>query len=327
MELVKAKEVVSETGRLLLQHGLVARTWGNVSARLDEENMVITPSGLGYDRMTADDVVEVNTTTGEWKGEKKPSSEKGIHAAAYRIFPDVAFVIHTHQNCATALGLAGFEALDITREEKERLGGIALARYGLPGTKKLKNNVEKAYQTGAKVVLMAHHGAVICGRDREDTMEKAILLEEICRRNVKGVPTECLFQPAGREILEKIRKQYPYADVVDTPAGLVRASQKDNLPAQVDDMAQIIGASIIHAEPEPEDILHKLEKTDAILVEGIGVVIKTEEPDDLEALKMLVEKAVICNLHTKALGVKARLSYFDTRLMRRVYVTKYSKRK
>ena len=153
------------------------------------------------------------------------------------------------------------------------------------------------------------------------------MLEEICRRNVKGVPTECLFQPAGREILEKIRKQYPYADVVDTPAGLVRASQKDNLPAQVDDMAQIIGASIIHAEPEPEDILHKLEKTDAILVEGIGVVIKTEEPDDLEALKMLVEKAVICNLHTKALGVKARLSYFDTRLMRRVYVTKYSKRK
>ena len=58
-----------------------------------------------------------------WEGARKPSGERGVHAAAYAQLPEVNFVIHTHQGCASALGLAGFDAMDITPEERAALGG------------------------------------------------------------------------------------------------------------------------------------------------------------------------------------------------------------
>ena len=329
IELQIAKEQVSETGRILLKHGLVARTWGNVSARAQGGKMVITPSGMGYDNMKESDVVVIDIATGEWEGERKPSSEKGIHAGAYETFDDVNYVIHTHQNYATAISLAGFKTLDITAEERERLGGIAMAKYGLPGTKTLKKNVYKAYETGAKTIFLAHHGAVICGKDREDALEKSILLEEICKRNTLGLPEDGVTElgKVEAEILEGIRQKHKNVAVVNTNAGVKRADESGCIPAQVDDMAQIIGVKIPHAKKNLQDILHKLEKTDAVMVKDMGVVVKCSDPEDLEALRMLMEKAVICNLHTRALKVRGTLSIFDTLLMRRVYVTKYSKRK
>ena len=328
-ELEQGKKWVSETGRMLLKEGLVARTWGNISCRMKGEKMIITPSGMGYDNMTEDDVVVMDLATGEWEGSRKPSSEKGIHAGAYEYFEDVNYVIHTHQNFATAIGIVGFDTLDITDEERERLGGIAMAAYGLPGTKTLKNNVLKAYATGARTVFLEHHGVVICGKDREDAFEKSILLETICKRNTKGLPKEGSMQESKdvSEILAEIKKVYPHADVLNSDVALKRASMKGNITAQVDDMAQIIGLNIKHAKPDVEDILKNLKKRDAVMVEGIGVLIKCTDPEDLIPLKMLVDKAVICNLHTKEWGVSGKLSLIDTILMRRVYITKYSKRK
>ncbi len=329
LDLQLGKLQVSETGRMLLQHGLVARTWGNISCRAQDGKMVITPSGMGYDKMTEDDVVVMDLATGEWEGERKPSSEKGIHSGAYAFFEDVNYVIHTHQNYATAIGLAGFEQLDITTEEKEQLGGIAMAKYGLPGTDTLKKNVYAAYKTGAQTIFLAHHGVVICGKDREDAFKKAILLEEICKRNTKGLPEDGTVElkDSDKTLLEELQRKYPYLDVVNTNAGIKRAAQKEVIPAQVDDMAQIIGLNIGHAKKDVKDILQKLGKRDAVMVEDIGVIVKCTDPDDIEAMKMLVEKAVICNLHTSEMKVKGTLSVFDTLLMRRVYVTKYSKRK
>ena len=329
LELEVGKLQVSETGRILVEHGLVARTWGNISCRAVGGKMVITPSGMGYDRMTEKDVVVMDLATGEWEGNRKPSSEKGIHAGAYEFFDDVNYVIHTHQNYATAISIAGYEQLDISDEEREALGGIALAAYGLPGTKTLKNHVYEAYKTGAHTVFLAHHGVVICGKDREDTLKKAILLEEICKRNTKGLPENGVtsLQESDLALLEAVRKTYPYADIVNTNEAVKRSGQKGVIPAQVDDMAQIIGLNISHAKKDVQDILKKLEKRDAVMVEGMGVLIKCTDPEDLQPLKMLVNKAVICNLHTRALKVRGTLSFFDTVLMRRVYVTKYSKRK
>ena len=68
------REQVAETGRLLLEKRLVARTWGNFSARLDETHFVITPSGLGYEQMIADDMVRFCLADETWEGTRKPSS-------------------------------------------------------------------------------------------------------------------------------------------------------------------------------------------------------------------------------------------------------------
>ena len=119
MEEQMARRLVAEEGKKLQQAGLVARTWGNISCRIDENHFVITPSGLDYETMTARDLVLMDIRNGVCCGAHKPSSEKGVHLAAYQTFPEVGYVIHTHQTYATAIGLCGFEQLAMTEEEAE----------------------------------------------------------------------------------------------------------------------------------------------------------------------------------------------------------------
>lgn len=329
MDIQEAQKKVAETGKMLLEQGLVARTWGNVSCRINDKSFAITPSGLDYIGMTEEDIAVVETETGEWQGTHKPSGERGVHRAAYMTYSDVNFVIHTHQTYATAIGLAGFDNLIITEEEKKALGGIELAGYGLPGTKKLTENVRKALEKGAKVVLMAHHGALICGKDREDAFSKAVLLEQICKKCTKGQLTENpkIDTELYAELRRKIKVNYKYAEIVDTGEVAMCANSTRKIKAQVDDMAQMIGSSIVTVIGNTDSIINALNKAEAILVPEIGAVVKAENEDDMKAMGILVEKAAICYLHTKAQGKAATLSTFDTKLMRFVYKLKYSKQK
>lgn len=212
MDVRTAKQQVVEAGRRLLQEGLVARTWGNVSCRIDERRYAITPSGIAYQTLEEEDIVILDMESGEYEGIHKPSGEKGVHSAGYQICPDAGFIIHTHQTYASAYSIAGFEDLQMTKEEEERLGGVALAAYGLPGTKKLTAAVANAYE-GAATVLMARHGAVIMGSAKEEAFERAKLLEDICKRNIRSnIRTEPELSSAFAEaFMALIHKEYPLA--------------------------------------------------------------------------------------------------------------------
>jgi L-fuculose-phosphate aldolase len=329
MEESKARKLLVDTGRELLETGLVARTWGNVSCRLDADSFVITPSGLDYTKTGEEDIVKMNLATGEWQGIHKPSGERRVHIAAYQVFPEVNFVIHTHQTYATAIGLADFPHLEITKEEKETLGGIMLADYGLPGMKKLTNAVSDALQTGAKVVLMIHHGALVCGSTQEETMNKAILLEEICKRNIKGSfeVTQGTAANEAEALLNAVREKFQYTALVQTPAAVVCANRGIPIYAQVDDMAQMIGRKISVVSGKTVKIINALDKVNAVLVPGVGAVVRSESEDDTTALRLLVDKAAVCSIHAAASNVKARIGVIDAALMKLVYQKKYSKQK
>ena len=323
----EARQAVADTGRILLQEGLVARTWGNISCRIDDVTFAITPSGLGYETMTADDVVVYNLANDTWSGTRKPSSEKGVHIEAYRRFPDAGFVIHTHQTYASALGLAGFEALSLTETEAGQLNGVALAKYGLPGTKHLRGNVAAALSSGAHAVLMAQHGALIVGKNQEDACEKARLLESACKRACRGLPQESVaFDNRLTELTEKMRDQFPYVACTAAPAVFKAAQTKRAYRAQLDDMAQMIGAKLAVIKAEPEAIKAALCTKSAVLAEGLGAICRADTKGDCDALLLLVEKACVGFLHTQALHVSAALSPLDTVLMRVVYKKKYSKK-
>ncbi len=105
--LQEAKERVITAGKELLHSGLIARTWGNISARISDSEFVVTPSGMAYDSLEPEDLAVVNIYDGSWVGSVKPSSEKGVHQAVYRQRPDAGFVLHTHQDYATALSVLG----------------------------------------------------------------------------------------------------------------------------------------------------------------------------------------------------------------------------
>ncbi len=344
------KKSIVDTGLALLEKKLVARTWGNISCRIDEKHFAITPSGLGYESLTEDDIPVFNMEDESWTG-RKPSSEKRIHAACYASYPEVNFVIHTHQDYATAIGLVGADglvgreglvgagcagvagALEMTEEEKELLGEIKVASYGLPGTKKLKKGVEEALKAGSKTVLMLHHGAVVLGKDKEDAIHKAEVLEEVCKRavnkKVDGIDEMLLPTALSEQALslaEKIAKKYPNVKIVDSPL-MEKLAELGGIRAQLDAMSQMLGAKLKVCENNLQRIMSVLEKNDAVLVKGVGCIIKAEDKDDVEALEILINKAGISKLYTDACGKKIKLGAFDCWLMRTVFKLKYSKKK
>lgn len=301
----KRREII-DTGVELLNEKLVARTWGNISARIDTDNYLITPSGLDYTTMKEEDIVSVNIKTGEYTGINRPSGEKGVHSAAYEVFDDVNFTVHTHQTYATAAALADTESLDITDEEIERLGGIALAEYGLPGTEKITNACKNAMLTGAHTVLMIHHGVLVLGKDKDEAMLRVKLLEEICERNVTRV----------------LKTTENYNEIITSKELVELSLTESEIISQLDDVSQMIGTKIVTVDSIDE--AYKLNDN-AVLVKGVGALVKAENKDDLEALKVLMNKMAIVKLYTKAKHVKAEISKEESDFMHYDYITRYSK--
>lgn len=344
----KRREII-DTGIELLEEKLVARTWGNISARIDVDNYLITPSGLDYTSMREEDIVSVNIKTGEYTGINRPSGEKGVHSAAYEVFDDVNFVVHTHQTYATAVSLAGFDSLeatagstagselfetsagspagsesfDITEEEIEKLGGIALAEYGLPGTKEITNACKSALLTGAHTVLMIHHGVLVLGKDKEEAMKRVKLLESICERNVKRVIKDNTLNNylKALDTCPEDNSSYRYCEVLTDKALIALSNSETEIFSQLDDVSQMIGTKIVTV-----DSLDKALKLsdNAVLIKGVGALIKAENKDDLEALKVLMNKMAIVKLYTKAKNVKAEISIEESDFMHYDYVNRYS---
>lgn len=182
MEIQAAKELVIKAGKEVVASGLIARTWGNISCRISDTQFVITPSGRAYEDLTPDEIVLVNIEDLSYDGDVKPSSEKGIHAEAYKLRPEVNFVIHTHQMQASVVSALGFDINAVKGESAEVIGdNVPLASYGLPGTGKLRKGVVEAIKrSDSKAVIMAHHGALCMGESYEDAFAVASELEKVC---------------------------------------------------------------------------------------------------------------------------------------------------
>lgn len=186
MDILKAKNDVIDAGKKLVEYGLIARTWGNVSCRISDTEFVITPSGKPYDSLTPDDIVVVKIDDYSYEGDIKPSSEKGIHAECYRLRSDVNFVIHTHQMNASIVSALGLDITGLDGRAKEIIGDdILMGGYGLPGTKTLRNGVISALErTNSKAIIMAHHGALCLGKDYEEAFAVAGEVETVCMKFV-----------------------------------------------------------------------------------------------------------------------------------------------
>ena len=176
--LSEIKQAVIDTGRQMIERGLVAGTWGNISCRGDRDNqVVITPSGRPYPELQTTDLVVVDLAGNILEGER-PSSELPLHLAIYQAHPEVQAVVHTHSIYATACAVAG-KAIPPSLEEMVQVvgGEVAVAQYALPGTAELAQNAVLAL--GDKTaVLLANHGAVACGPSLTEALLVAELVEK-----------------------------------------------------------------------------------------------------------------------------------------------------
>ncbi|AQS59445.1 class II aldolase/adducin family protein [Desulforamulus ferrireducens] len=178
----EARQQVAELGKKMLAGGLVAGTWGNISARVPQSDVVvITPSGMDYTKLRPSDIVVLDLTGKVLEGEHKPSSEAPLHLAIYRSRSDVAGVVHTHSEAATAFAVVREPIPPVVEDAAMLVGGaVAVAEYALPGTEELAKNVVTALGN-RYAVLMANHGLVGVGRHVEEAFTVCQVVEKAAK--------------------------------------------------------------------------------------------------------------------------------------------------
>ena len=185
------KERVLNANLKVKKEHLITLTWGNVS-ELDKETgyIVIKPSGVDYENMDVDDMVVVDLSGKIIEGRWNPSSDTPTHLELYRRFPEIGGIAHTHSRWATIFSQCGMDipALGTTHAD---------AFYGnIPCTRKMTfAEIEGNYEleTGKVIAelftnetincipgaLVYSHGPFTWGKDAKDSVENAIILEEV----------------------------------------------------------------------------------------------------------------------------------------------------
>ena len=178
-DLDRIVEPFIEVCRRVEAKGFVAAADGNVSARLPNGNILVTPTSVNKGFVGAGDLVEVSPDGVHINGKGKPSSEMDMHLTIYKIRPDVNAVVHCHPVYATAFATARIPLTEcLFPEVIVGLGAIPLAPYATPSTKEVGASIEPFVKT-ADAILLSNHGVVTYGKDLWDAYFKMEKVEQI----------------------------------------------------------------------------------------------------------------------------------------------------
>jgi L-fuculose-phosphate aldolase len=201
---------IVQYGRMLYENGFVAATDGNLSVRLDDDHLLVTPTCLSKGRMRASDMVIVDMNGKRLAGKRRVSSEIGMHLLIYRLRSDVHGIVHAHPPTATGFAASGYDLnRPLVCEVVVGLGSIPLARYGTPGTPELTDALDPLIPHH-DAILMANHGVVTFGSSLESAYMKMETVEHFAKI---ALVTHLLGneQPLGEKEVEKLREvRYRY---------------------------------------------------------------------------------------------------------------------
>lgn len=213
--LEELKEEVAAANLALVEEGLVLETWGNASAILRSEGLVvIKPSGMPYEDLEAEDLVTLDLDGNIVDGELRPSSDTPTHLALYRAFPKIGSVVHTHSHFATSWAQAGKPIPCFGTTHADYFHGA------VPVTEALtKEEVAEDYEanTGAvivrrfqeldpktlRAVLVAQHGPFTWGVTVDDAVDAAVALEEVAAMALHTLQIAPDLKPVPDYLLDK----------------------------------------------------------------------------------------------------------------------------
>lgn len=213
--LEELKQQVCEANLLLPKYDLVTFTWGNVSA-IDRPSglVVIKPSGVPYDGMSAEDMVVVDMDGKVVEGKWKPSSDTATHLVLYRAFPRCGGIVHTHSRWATSFARAGVGIAPLgTTQGDYFYGEIPCTRLMTPEEIAGEYEKETGYvivETFQKLdpaaipaVLVHSHGPFTWGKDAAEAVHNAVVLEEIAFMNFHALQLNPAQTRMQQELLDK----------------------------------------------------------------------------------------------------------------------------
>src|ERR1700710_710698 len=173
----ETKEMLLATAKEMIAKGLVEGTAGNLSARLPDGNVVLTPSSLAYETMTLDDLVVCDLDGNVLEGERHPTTEKMLHLACLSAYDDIHAVIHCHAKFCTMFALVHQPIVCAIEEDEAFVGGdVPVANYEFTGSQALADEVSKWVGDRA-AVLMANHGLLTVGKSPKDALKIANMVE------------------------------------------------------------------------------------------------------------------------------------------------------
>src|SRR6185437_5360366 len=178
------RTTVADLHRELLRWGLVVWTAGNVSARIPgTELFVIKPSGVGYDVISADDMVVCDVDGNLVAGALAPSSDTASHAYVYREMPDVGGIVHTHSTYASAWAARAEPVPCVLTAMADEFGGeIPVGPFAIIGDDSIgRGIVETLRGHRSPAVLMQNHGVFTIGRDARAAVKAAVMCEDVAR--------------------------------------------------------------------------------------------------------------------------------------------------
>ena len=175
------REEICRVCRLLYDRGYVVSNDGNVSARVEEDRVLITPSRVGKGRVTPDMLVPCDLEGQILEGDRHPSSESGMHLMVYRERPDVRAVVHAHPPFSTARAICRRPLTErYLAEMILGLGEVPVTEFAMPSTAEVPDSVRPFVRTHS-AVLLANHGSLAWGPDLLSAFDRLEVVEQTAK--------------------------------------------------------------------------------------------------------------------------------------------------
>ncbi|MCR4855452.1 MAG: class II aldolase/adducin family protein [Erysipelotrichaceae bacterium] len=179
----KEKQEIIEYGIYLDRYGLVSLTCGNLAIRMPTGEILVTPSGLMYEKMVEDDVIVCDIEGNIIEGDRKPSSDTPAILYIFKNMPEINGVIHTHQPYATAISLIpGMTEFRVcyTGMANACCGNVPIAPPSPAGSVEMGYDVVN-YAGKSRAVILGNHGVMTIGPTLKDALYSAVYLEETAK--------------------------------------------------------------------------------------------------------------------------------------------------
>lgn len=214
----KIKQDICDIGRRLYNKGFAAANDGNISVRLNDKQVLCTPTMHSKGFLTPEDIATVDMTGKQIAGNKKRSSEALLHLEIYKNREDVNSVVHCHPPHATAFAVAREPVPQCVLPEVEVfLGDVPITRYQTPGSQEFADTIIP-FVKKTNIILLANHGTVSYGEDVERAYWWTEILDAYCRilmlaKQLGGV---AYFSEGQERELLQLKKEWGFADPRNT---------------------------------------------------------------------------------------------------------------